>query len=135
MPRFLPVLFLLLSGVASAQVSDWQALQKYVHKQVTIQTQSGQFNGRLVRVEDERLFIEQDGSPALIQRAAGHSLVGVESPTPMAGRTHSLCGVPLPHIRHTCAESAEEEPEPIPASALPDPQSGPLLARSDPQAH
>jgi hypothetical protein len=70
MRRLLPILLLIASAAAAAEApGDWQSLQKHVHKQVTVQTKSGdQITGQLVRVEDGRLFVQQNGSPSPIDR-------------------------------------------------------------------
>ena len=54
-------------GVAQ-NLSDFSGLRKHVDKDVTVETQDGQVQGKLLRVEENRLVVYNAGAPKAIAR-------------------------------------------------------------------
>ena len=67
--RVTAMVFLMTFSSSWAQdASGFASLQKYINKQVTVETQSGKVSGQLLRVEENRLVVYQAGGPQAIPR-------------------------------------------------------------------
>jgi hypothetical protein len=66
----LTAFFLLAAAmqVSAQSSSDFSGLQRHINKQVTVETQNGQVTGQLLRVEESRLIVYENGTPKPIAR-------------------------------------------------------------------